>query len=593
MGHLTVLAAQLVRSGWLIALLPCLLAAWLILPRMVNTPLWDDWERGPLLQKWYAGTLGWQDLAAGHINHRIIIPRLATLALNDVTRGDMRYELGLIFCAIAATAIGFVWLALRQGASTGKTLSAFLICALLVSPMQFQSYLWASSLGLVLPSTFMFLAIAAWLTSWPLRARWVAVVLASLAASGVFAHGLGVWPIMLLVILLSSRGGGPRSKAIAGGLYLLIGAMVIGLSLHDLKNTSHPLHAYGADDPDLKTRIDALKQEPARHLAFFLRLLGSPLARSFNLPPREAGVVLGAILLALLAACAAVVLARRKERDLWELALPILALGGFAVLSALGVALGRGGFLSPVRGLSNRYITLTQMLPAVLLILIPLLGARFLKPDPARRLGYFGGGVCFMLIALTWIAALEPLNAWHHARLQGQAEVTVIHIAQRPSPKLSDGDSGFLKAQATFLDEHGLLRPPLLKEPWLDGFTMSPKPVSLSRGHSNPPLVEAGSVIFSGLAKVPGSGRPADAVLICSSENGRWRIRAIADSDYQPGTPLLSVDYEFTGRHHPTYRIEPGWRATIPREIYNQSQAWSAWILDIKKRKVYLLPPPK
>jgi hypothetical protein len=222
--------------------------------------------------------------------------------------------------------------------------------------------------------------------------------------------------------------------------------------------------------------------------------------------------------------------------------------------------------------------------------LIPLITGRFLTQDRAQRVGLIASGSFAAWLFVSWTAALHPLNAWHNARLQGQAELTLLRVAGRSHHNLVDGAFGFLDEQAEFLDSRGFLSPPLVKEPWLDSFSIGKSPLSRGRGIFHQPLIDSDKVTFTGTATLPKSGRPGDAVLICSEEAGRYRIRRIADFDYIPGWPLLHVDYEFTPFHYPTLKWAPSWKAVIPRADFDAAPGWSAWVLDIKSGRVHRLP---
>ena len=60
--------ASLLRFA--IVFLPAWLLLVLIAQNAVNMPVWDDWDRATLFEKWDAGTLTFADLYAPHIDHR-------------------------------------------------------------------------------------------------------------------------------------------------------------------------------------------------------------------------------------------------------------------------------------------------------------------------------------------------------------------------------------------------------------------------------------------------------------------------------------------------------------------------------------------
>ena len=79
----TALAGLLVFS-------PAFVVAFFVLANAVNIPVWDDWERGVLLQKYYSNSPDFFSYMMGaHIDHRMFVPRVLMLVMNDITGGNL------------------------------------------------------------------------------------------------------------------------------------------------------------------------------------------------------------------------------------------------------------------------------------------------------------------------------------------------------------------------------------------------------------------------------------------------------------------------------------------------------------------------
>ena len=58
---------------------PAVVMGFAVAGSAVNVPMWDDWERGELWERYRAGTLDFDYLDSPHIEHRILTGRLAML----------------------------------------------------------------------------------------------------------------------------------------------------------------------------------------------------------------------------------------------------------------------------------------------------------------------------------------------------------------------------------------------------------------------------------------------------------------------------------------------------------------------------------
>ncbi len=575
---------------WAAVLLPPLIAGAVVLDHRVDVPLWDDWERGPLLAKWHNGILGFQDLYAAHIQRRLVVPRLINLCANALTEGNLREELAVNFGVIVLTSIGAGLLAWKSLAPRPcAPFIAFLVSILLCSPMQWQNYLWITSLGMAIPALCLVLATLAWGSRFAAWIRFALCLLLALIGTHSFGNGILLWPCILLLIV---SGDDSKIRRIRMGvLWTILGTATAVAYFHDLRNTAHPTHAYLDQSEDVTTHnLELLRTNPSRLGLFFVRALGSPICRAPYIDPRESAAAIGGMLLVLLGAGAVFWLVRFGDPDFRKRAQPWIVLGAYGVVSAAAITWGRGGWEVSVRPLTPRYITITQHAAAAALVLIPLLIRR--RNVPALvALGWVMGGFFAGWMLLQWIQGAHLAKVWAGGRIQAKAQMVVLPIAQPTSLRLIDADLDFIRTQMDFLASKGFLHPPPLDSPWLDRFPTATRPLGTDKGMLDPVRIGSGNFVVSGAAFTPGTDRPADAVLICDKVEGRWRIRKIADPEFPRGEPRFNPDFEFTPQHiagkYETHR----WETRIPFDQIPLPQSeWSAWILDGLKWRVTRIP---
>lgn len=574
----------------------CVLA-WLLVSLVrthaVNTPLWDDWERGPLLQKAESGELRFADLYAAHIQHRMVVPRLVTLALNGPAKGDLRWEMYLTLAQVLAAGVMLAMLAWRTlpGRPWLATGAGLLLAALALSPMQYQNLLWATQFAIVMPATALLAAIFIWRSGLPLAARYGLVALCALLGTHTFSHGLLLWPCLFLFPAFSARAGTGRTRLALCIGWLVLAAMVYGFYFHNLENVSHPAHAYSLLADTGKPRgLEAVFADPSGFWNFIMMMLGSGLARAASDPidPFKAAVWLGtlqAVSALSLGVWFLLAAARGRHNELRERMLPWLVIAAFGLVATAAVAYGRAGILSEARALSPRYISislhLTAGLTGAVAVLLARLSAsrRFVVQAPAWAVGL--ATALALMLAANWIAGFHLAGAFKLARLQARAQLPLIHHIELPRHHLIDGTHDFLRDQAAFLHSKGWLKPGLLAEPYLDEIPRAGKPVSHSRGAILDITPNSEGWTITGHARTPGCGRPADAVVLCQEVDGKLRLLGVADAAWQGMRPLLHHDYEFSQIERVRLPERPRWTFDLRREMLApEGGELSAWILN-------------
>jgi len=565
----------------------------------VNVPMWDDWERGPLLAKAVAGTLGFHDLYAAHIQHRMVFPRLAILALNRLSGGDLRWEMAATFAQVALTALLAARLIARTLGSSAWG-AAFLVVALVLHPMQFQNFLWGIQLGFVTPALALLGCLVLWQTGPAVGGRWIGCALLVGVGNHSFSHGILLWPCLLGLMAFDPRTPLPR-RAAWSLAWCALGTVVLGFYFHHLVNTSHPIHAYGltTDGPQVDATA-ALRETPGKLWAFFLTLLGSPWARIFPGDTVDLAPGLGFAQLAVFVLAALQSIRHWRDPVKRTRLLPWLIVGLFAILSAAAVASGRAGVLGTSRALSPRYLGMTLYLPIACIAL----GTILTELRQSQSLGAatwpgrfraLCGGILMLALTLTWMQGERLAADFSNARRQARARLALLPFIRPGQSILSlDGDAAFLRSQADFLDAHGWIQPKILREPWLDAFAATTPLTPGTRVGIDRVTREPEAYRIEGRASLSKPQRPADAVVLCRSEQGRLRIIAVADPALAKTQLLLRVDHEFSHRQGwPKLQTDP-WICRVPAELWPQpgDPPLTAWVLDARRWKIRQIEQP-
>jgi len=591
-----------------LAFSPAVIVGFFIDHYAVNIPTWDDWERVPLLEKWKSGDLTWKDLYAPHISHRILIPRLITLGVNDISGGDLVVEMWVIYMTMVVTGLAVFGLLRRSLGSGSRYLFpvTFLLNLMLFSPLQWQNFLWAIQVALMLP--FCCIALALLVLGWarvPVWMRFVACLLLALVGTHSFGHGILVWPVVLLAAAMGYGKIPVKKRVLLCGVWLLFFGLVVATYYDEdtLKNVSHPGHAYGhaigARPPGIENLGTALER-PEKLKKFFFAGLGNQFSRAATMmEPLELAIWIGMVLLALFVAATVFWFCWRG--CIWEAALPWFALGGAGVASTAMVALARSGGMGLYRALSPRYISMSLYLGVSLLVLVVILGrcaGKICRSERSRKFwrdtGVVAGTLFFALQVHYWFFAVHKMEIHRGARLHAKTNLLFINHFVPDQMERLDSTYTLVKDYASRLDALGYLNPPLLKDCRLKNFRISKSELKQSRAafKSLEPGGD-GELVASGYADLPGdAGRMADGVaLVVKDDAGERQIFALADIYAFPEMFYYFHDHEFDG----VRKFDPHefslWNKTFSLSLLPQrtEMVVEAWAIDSRRMKVYRL----
>lgn len=348
---------RLWRMLWLLlALGPLVALVGAVAVYSVDAPYGDEFWMTPMVQKYYEGTLTWHDLWVPHNEHRIVLPRVIFLLNAALTDWDVRWEMGLsILLAVGLWAL-LVYRSERTAAALGRVSPAwvpFFLALLVFSLSQQENWFWGFQVQIplaVLTGVGAVFLLGQPGFSW---GRWAGAVALGLASTYSFGVGMVVWPVGAVALALVGR---EEHRAWRSGLptWLLVAAANAAWYLHDYPAVSAPA-------PTAET-------SPGDYLAFVGVYLGAPL---WFYDVRNALLLgWGGLLL-----CAGLLWwLRGRQRVAGRVLVPWAMVGMYAVAAALVTALGRAS-LGVDKALAPRYITVSQVLWAVAIVLLGLVAA--------------------------------------------------------------------------------------------------------------------------------------------------------------------------------------------------------------------------
>lgn len=588
----------------LLAFTPALILAWLVARNASDVPVWDDWERSFLLEKYENGTLTFNDLYAPHIDHRILFPRLITLTLNGITGGDLRWEIGVVFLCGLAAAIGVARLA-RDTIFKGKTVwgVVFLSNLIILSPIAWDNWLWAVQTAFLLPMACTVWALVAVVQPWAWWKRLLVSLTLAIVGTHSFGHGFAVWPaVFCLALLLRDFHGTLKQRISFLSIWGAAGAAIIACYLLvDFTNVSHPSHSYGQGPGNAPPSVANYKTvgENLQHAGKFMLLLaGNGFSRVHMVDPQKLAPWIGAGWLTLFVLLGGWSLRNAwKKNPSWDVALPWLALGCAALLGMAAVTVGRLNVAGFSRAASIRYVSISQYLAVAVLFLLVLWWRQKSNPSLDNWKSRFGPVLagCFAGFMIpAWNFGGQMMELCSQARLQGKAALVFLHHWEPQHMWRLDDNAEFVRESSALLSKLGYLRVPLAKTLDLSQFS----PLHKDRSHGQA-LVEEfykdsdQQFVATGYARLP--DRPADGVLFT------WELPGVEPRIFTMAEPTADMmnhpypnDLELVGRIKPDKYAHCKWERPFELSQLGFSEYPQAeevivrtWLFDSKRLRAY------
>lgn len=584
----------------LLVFAPLIFMAKMVRDNAVDIGCWDMWENAPLLQKWHnlqAGKMSWgefgHDLYAAQIQHRIVVPRLIIIALTHLSGGDFRWEQYFTFLLLALDSL-LLWMLVKRtmGGSAWRWPLMLAINLLLFSPMHYQIFFWGSSMWGTIPVTCL-LGIIVLLAAPRGRGFWwrviTGILLAEIATHS-FAHGLAIWPLLLLLVLLFQAT--LKQRLAAAACVFSLAAVTVAAYFHNFINVAH--HAYNLipGDHALKGARSLFEGDHLMQaVRFFLAFLGTWFARTpFDDNPLLAARILGVVTLLILTGGAALVLTRKSLRENWRAILPWLTLAAYVIGVGLMIS-KRGADIGEHRAVTPRYLAISQFL-IVAMLAVPLVLKNCCRRDRPAGEASLGDVVTGMLLSAfimaqfpVWQYGLHLTNVWNHARRQAQAVLLFLPHFKPDSLKVLDKDSPEWRCinAVDTLNSLRLLKFKPLSSPELKWFKRAATTLSPERANITTAAFRSdGSLALGGNARFS-EHNLADAVLITRGD----KVISLGQPAPRNLLRIFGLDYEFANIDDMPFASMYPWKGAIPATKLPQEKTdLEFWALSVSQMRI-------
>ncbi|MGB8506902.1 MAG: hypothetical protein WCD76_00720 [Pyrinomonadaceae bacterium] len=559
--------------------LPALLVGLLIVKFGVDVPYWDQWAVAPFFVKLSRGTLTAADLFAQQYEYRQFFPQLIFVALGWLTRWDVRYE--MLFSLALACLTSLCVYRLGKATLVGHRASLLLISNLLIfSTIQYMN--WLSGIQIIYFMPVACLACGLLVAISRLETSIKFLLCMSLAAVSTFSSANGILCWVLLPPVLWWVDAPRAASSRKNSLWALWAAGFVVCCV---------LYFYGYRSPSGLPSTSESLLHPARAIAYYISLLGAPLA----VGRISASILTGATLVILYALAWISFLRRLSDRQASTGMLVWLMVGGYSIGTCALITVGRVGY-GVEHSLSSRYTTFSLYLIVALAHLLVLnLEARaeaedFARGFPARRRLTGRTMLRTLAAALVIVQLLTAYAVFHQAsivrreRLRLKACLLLINVVESDCLKdESWPDTDVLRRTANELNDMGFLRPPLLRSARIGDIAGAPGQNAGGFGSLDNLYRLDETYIVSGRAVLPQRGEPADAVLLVY-ENNVGELSVFALSDMKPTGDVT------TGPDGGTIKNDARWEAAFPIDkLPPDAINVTAWAFDAGTGKAYRL----
>jgi hypothetical protein len=384
--------------------------------------------------------------------------------------------------------------------------------------------------------------------------------------------------------------------------WLLAFVVTMALYFHNLKNEVPPEFSLGQmEGPTMSRNVAAFLEDPAKSLAYAVRILGAFVVRGAGRNLMDASLQAGSFLAAVYLCCLGWCAWRFRDGELRRRLVPWLALGAYSIGTALAIALGRVWFSdSGLNALSGRYVIHAAGLTIALPALVWIVAADVYARREAWRAGIARG----LSIAAT-VLAVVLLTAWNHGErmmafwssscIRGAVN-TMFYRTSCPVEYDAVGIPGLAKRA----DDLHLLKPPMLKNGRLDQFQPMPRPLNENFAQWTGLRIEKSGDGLRGLvegrAVVKKNDRVADGVFLAfRADDGHWEIFHVTQVNSLPLylAEAYGRDLEFTYAPPPVDMLGSVSRFTARfplAELPPGPCRVAAWAYDWNTGRVMLIP---
>ena len=190
----------------LLIILPIILDIFFIKLYGVNVPYMDQWVFVPLIDKFYNSNLDLNDLFAQHNEHRLPFARIIMLISMYFTHYNNVAEM-YISCSIASLTLFMLFLLYKQqfGLSRSSLIGFIPVSWLLFDFRQYDNILLGFTIHIYLAIFGLIVSIYSLKNTRKIDRMFVLAILGGVLSSFSFLTGLLIWPLGLLLIVVSSK----------------------------------------------------------------------------------------------------------------------------------------------------------------------------------------------------------------------------------------------------------------------------------------------------------------------------------------------------------------------------------------------------
>lgn len=434
---------------------PAILLAVLLPLYWVDVPQYDEWDSVTLFEhlSQHSLTLG---LLFKQVNeYRQFFPNVIFVGLGKLTHWDLRYEMILIFMAVAVISLNVRKLAAltTQAGATQFAILFFAANLVIFSLTQYENWFQAQQLVYYVPILCVTNCVIIARSKLGIVGKFAACAVLSFISMFSSANGVACWMVVLPLLVFVEW---PKNRRLLVGLS--VGWMIaLGLCV--------ALYLYGYEKPWWTPSPATGLYHPWRAFVYFLGFVGGPL----GLEGVKLSIAAGAVMLLGFTAACVYVIKHRRDRSLSERTIGWFAIGSYSLVTGAMTTVGRVGLASGPSQVP-RYLGFSVYLLLALIFLAYIIGQDmqrrsgrtfWLPPNPLTF-----ATILVLIIYQPFMLALSyrQMDAWQTRLLQAKASILLIN--QLPDARLTKilyPNVQFLAEKANALDGLGLLRPPLVK----------------------------------------------------------------------------------------------------------------------------------
>jgi hypothetical protein len=434
---------------------PAILLAVLLPQYWVDVPQYDEWDSVTLFEHLSQGSLSIGLLFKQVNEYRQFFPNVIFVALGKLTHWDLRYEMILIFIAVAAISLNVRRLAALTTEAAGIQFAILFFAANLVtfSLTQYENWWQAQQLVYYMPILCVTTCVIVARTNLNTIAKFSICAALSFVSMFSSANGVACWVVVLPLLVFTEW---PKNRRLVIGLSA---AWMTALCL------CVALYLYGYEKPWWTPSPATGLHHPWHAFIYFLGFVGGPL----GLEGVKLSIAAGAVMLSGFLAACVYLLRHRGDRSLIERSIGWLVIGSYSLVTGAMTTAGRVGLASGPSQVP-RYLGFS-----VYLLLALIFVAHIIGQDMQRRGGrtyrlalnpLAFATILVLLLYQPFMYALSyrQMDAWQTRLLQAKASVLLIN--QLPDNRLTKilyPNVQFLIEKANALEGLGLLRPALVK----------------------------------------------------------------------------------------------------------------------------------